>query len=392
MTPPLTRIRDLAEQIRGVSYEKDDAADAPRFGYVPVLRAGNITEDGLAFDDLVFVPHERVSEKQKIRRHDVVLAASSGSLDIVGKAAQALHDFNGGFGAFCKVLRPNSKVHPGYFAQFFKTPEYRQRVSALAAGANINNLRNEHLDDMEIPFPPLAEQQRIAEILDQAEALRARRRAGLAQLEVLTHAFFLELFGHPVWNTRGLPLITVGQLGDWKSGGTPPRGREEYFEGSIPWFSSGELNQMVVTESNEHISELALRETSAKSVPQGALMLGMYDTAALKASIAGVPCACNQAIAFAEIDKRVAETIFLYYAIVIGREHFRRLQRGVRQKNLNLSMIRELRIPLPSLSLQRAFVTSIASAQKLKAMQLASLAEMNGLFASLQQAAFRGQL
>jgi len=118
------------------------------------LRAGNITDDGLVFEDLVYVPAQRISAKQKVCHHDVVIAASSGSIDIVGKAAPALVDFDGGFGAFCKVLRPKSNVHPVYFAHFFKTKDYRQQVSALAAGANINNLRNEHLDDLKFPLSP----------------------------------------------------------------------------------------------------------------------------------------------------------------------------------------------------------------------------------------------
>lgn len=150
MSASLARVGDLAEQVRGVTYGKEDASPIPLPGYLPVLRAGNITDEGLVFSDLVFVPAKRISDKQKIRRHDVLVAASSGSLDVVGKTAPSLSDFDGGFGAFCKVLRPSAKVHPAYFAQFFKTQDYRRRVSALAAGANINNLRNEHLDEMRI--------------------------------------------------------------------------------------------------------------------------------------------------------------------------------------------------------------------------------------------------
>jgi type I restriction enzyme, S subunit len=204
------RVGELAEQVRGVSYGKEDASGSRLPGYVPVLRAGNITDDGLVFDDLVFVPTSRVSEKQRIRQHDVVIAASSGSLDVVGKAARAHENYEGGFGAFCKVLRPNSKVHPSYFAHFFKTQDYRRRVSALAAGANINNLRNEHLDDMQIPLPPLPEQRRIADVLDRAEALRAKRRAALAQLDTLTQAIFLEMFGDPVANPKKWSGSTLG--------------------------------------------------------------------------------------------------------------------------------------------------------------------------------------
>lgn len=81
----VARVADLAEQIRGVSYGKDEASPKPRSGYLPVLRAGNIGENSLVFDDLVFVPADRISDKQRIRKNDVVIAASSGSIDVVGK-------------------------------------------------------------------------------------------------------------------------------------------------------------------------------------------------------------------------------------------------------------------------------------------------------------------
>ena len=196
----VVRVCELAEQLRGVSYGKSDASSTPRPGYLPVLRAGNITEDGLTFDDLVFVPAERISAKQKVRRNDVVIAASSGSLDVVGKAARALNDYEGGFGAFCKVLRPGPDVDPAYFAHFFRTQQYRRKVSALAAGVNINNLRNEHLNEIQIPIPSLPEQRQIAAILDKADALRAKRRAALAQLDTLTQSIFLDMFGDPAVN------------------------------------------------------------------------------------------------------------------------------------------------------------------------------------------------
>src|SRR6266571_3344588 len=212
MTASVARVAELAEQVRGVSYGKDDASSTRQPGYLPVLRAGNITDEGLVFDDLVFVPAERISIKQRIRQNDVVIAASSGSLDVVGKAAQALTDYEGGFGAFCKVLRPGPKVDPDYFAHFFKTPDYRRRVSALAAGININNLRNEHLDDMQIPLPPLPEQRRIAEVLNWTEALRAKRRVALGELDTLTQSIFLDMFGDPATNPREFPTRALASL------------------------------------------------------------------------------------------------------------------------------------------------------------------------------------
>ncbi|MCH8522830.1 restriction endonuclease subunit S [Glycocaulis sp.] len=191
----IVALAEIADQIRGVSYGKTDVVDRPAEGFLPVLRANNITDDGLSFDDLVYVRAEKVSAKQQVRSGDIVIAASSGSISVVGKAAQAEHDLGMGFGAFCKVVRPSPKVHARYIGHFFKTQGYRRRMSALAAGANINNLKNEHIDEIEIPLPTLDEQKRIAAILDQADVLRRKRQRAIDRLNQLGQAIFYEMFG-----------------------------------------------------------------------------------------------------------------------------------------------------------------------------------------------------
>ena len=230
MSVELRRVADLAEQVRGVSYSKADVSLEPQEGYVPVLRAGNISDSGLEFDDLVYVPKAKVKGKQLVRANDIVIAASSGSLDVVGKAARALNDFHGGFGAFCKVLRPAKDIEPSYFAHYFKTNEYRRKVSNLAAGANINNLRNGDLDELLIPVPPLKEQKRIAKILDAADALRAKRRESLAQLDALLQSAFLDLFGDPVRNEKGWDKINIGNIARSKPNNGVFRKNNEYSE------------------------------------------------------------------------------------------------------------------------------------------------------------------
>src|SRR4051794_32109076 len=80
-------IGDVAQTVRGVTYEKHNARRALEAGYVPLLRATNIEAGGLTFDDLVYVPASVVNEYQRLRAGDIVLAASSGSLSVVGKAA-----------------------------------------------------------------------------------------------------------------------------------------------------------------------------------------------------------------------------------------------------------------------------------------------------------------
>src|SRR5438105_294811 len=117
---------DCADLIRGVSYERDEARAEPADGLVPVLRANNIRDGHLVFDDLVYVPAARVSDVQKLRKGDIVLAMSSGSPDVVGKAALAADDWDGGFGAFCGVLRTKDGNRPDLLAHFLRSPLYRR--------------------------------------------------------------------------------------------------------------------------------------------------------------------------------------------------------------------------------------------------------------------------
>jgi type I restriction enzyme S subunit len=172
---PLLTVSDL---VRGVTYSKGDARSEPFTGSIPVLRANNIQDRGFRLADLVHVPKSLVSDKQHVGCGDVVVATSSGSISVVGKAAQALENMNVGFGAFCGLLRPNKAIHAPYFGFFFSSDDYRKAVSAMARGVNINNLKRGHFESLELPLPPLAEQKRIADkleaVLGRVDACRTR--------------------------------------------------------------------------------------------------------------------------------------------------------------------------------------------------------------------------
>ena len=174
-------LSEIAEVIRGVTYKKEQAIDAPKEGFLPVLRATNITGSALTFGALVYVPAGSVSETQQLRTGDVVIASSSGSKEIVGKAGNfASRSFVGSFGAFCTGLRPSASLSAGYFGFFFQTPSYRKSVSELSSGSNINNLKTSDLASQRFSLPPHAEQTRIVEKL---EELLSDLDAGVADLK-----------------------------------------------------------------------------------------------------------------------------------------------------------------------------------------------------------------
>lgn len=174
-----THVDEISSLIRGVSYNKSEALKTSKEGFLPILRATNINKQ-LNFDDLVYVPIPCISSEQMIRKFDVIFAMSSGSKDLVGKSAQAISDFHGGFGTFCGLIRPLKGLNKQYFGFFFQSPEYRKKISTLSSGIGINNLRRDDIESIVFPLPPHKEQHRI---VTKIEELFTQLDAGVASLK-----------------------------------------------------------------------------------------------------------------------------------------------------------------------------------------------------------------
>ncbi len=399
MKIPLVRVAELAEQVRGVSYAKEDASPTERPGYLPLLRAGNITEAGLDFDDLVFVPATRISSKQRLRRNDIVIAASSGSRALVGKAARAVADYEGAFGAFCKVLRPGPEVDPSYFSHFFKTRLYREQVAALAAGVNINNLRKEHLDDMQIPMPPLSEQRRIAEILDAAERLRTKRGATRARLAPLMQSIFLDMFGDPVTNPKGWPqspiiactrVVQIGPFGSLLH-------EEDYVVGGVPIINPKHIQGgVIVPNPAESVATPKYAELEMYRLRVGDVIMGrrgeMGRCAVVEPQHDGFICGTGSLLIRPSVDQASALYLMASLSSASMRRHLERLSLGATLPNLNRSIVEGLVVSLPPILLQHLFAEAVAKISEMQALLCASSNRIDILLESLQYRAVRGEL
>ena len=240
------------------------------------------------------------------------------------------------------------------------------------------------------------EQKQIVAIVDQAfEAIDGaieNTKQNLANARELFESYLNTVFDRKGdrWKTKRL-----GDLAEVQSGGTPSRAKNEYWGGSIAWYSSGELNDLHTVSPERHITDQGLENSNAKSFPKSSLLIGMYDTAALKMSILDREAAFNQAIAGVKPNKEI-DLVFILHAINYVKPEILNLRRGVRQKNLSLQKIKDVILAVPPLTEQKQVVQQLAlmtaETQRLEAIYRQKLADLTELKQSILQKAFSGEL
>jgi type I restriction enzyme S subunit len=143
--------------------------------------------------------------------------------------------------------------------------------------------------------------------------------------------------------------VTLEHIGAWGSGGTPTATKPEYYGGSIRWLTIEDLNDATVYSSKRTITEAGLRDSSAKLIPAGTLLIAMYGASIGNLGIAGISCATNQAIAFCQCDPKIVETRFLFYHLLASRSQLIRRGRGGAQPNISQEILKEFPLSLPPL-------------------------------------------
>ena len=351
-----------------------------------------IKPDILDFDiNMIAESNEYISEKARDKARIVpknsLLVSCIGNIGKLG-----INEKETAFNQQINAIVHNEKiVSSKYLAYLLK---YNQKKLESIANAPVVPIINKtQFSDFEVLIHKNIEiQNKIVEVLDKAQYLIDKKIEQIYLLDELVKSRFIEMFGDPVSNDKKFKKLKLSNLGEWKTGGTPSRAKKEYYNGNIPWLSSGELNDKYCFDSKEKISELAIEESNAKIIEKGSLLLGMYDTAALKSTINCISCSCNQAIAYSKLNENISNTVYVYYSIQISKEYFKSQQRGVRQKNLNLSMVKNLEIPIPPIEFQNEFAAFVEKIDSIKAAAEKSLEQLNDNFNSLMQKAFKGEL
>ena len=249
---------------------------------------------------------------------------------------------------------------------------------------------------LEIPLPSLEEQKRIADILDRAEALRAKRRAAIAQLDELVKSIFIEMFGDPAINPKGWPICNIGDLLESASYGTSEKAGAT---GEYPVLRMSNITrtgEMDLTDLK--FMDLADSQKERYLVRAGDVLFNRTNSAELVGKTAIFRDMRQMAYAGYLIRLRVnIQNNPEYLSAFLNTDYSKRMLRGmcksiIGMANINATEVQAMRIPQPPFPLQKEFACRVTAVEKLKAVYKTSLAALDELFASLQYRAFRGEL
>ena len=326
---------------------------------------------------------------------ECVLIAGNGDLNV--------KYYEGKFDAYQRTYivevlpEKRSKLHLRYAYHFLET--YLDTLREQSIGGIIKYIKMGNLTDAQIPLPPLAEQKRIAAILDAADALRTKRREALAQLDALLQSSFLTLFGDPVTNPMGWKKCCLGDLFVVIKNGANVVQVEadsgEWAVSRIETIWNGTIDSDRVKWTTADPSLLATHRLQSGDILFS--HINSPDHIAKTAIYMGEPEILIHGINLLRmcVDRNFVDPIWMtqFLKTPTTRSHFRtRCKKAVNQASLNQTDIKTFDAYLPPLPLQQKFAAIVESIERQKATQRAHLAELDALFAALQHRAFRVEL
>ena len=266
------------------------------------------------------------------------------------------------------------------------------KLDDYITGSAQPKLSQDNLNKIPIALPPLSEQKRImgaiihwSLLIEQIEQNKIDLQASIKQakskvLDLAIHGKLvpqdpndepaIELLkrinpkveiitdnGHYQKLPDGWCLTILGSIGTWQSGATPSRLRKDYYGGNIPWLKTGDLNDGIITNIPEFITEKALKETSVKLNPTDSILIAMYGATIGKIGILSFPATTNQACC-ACLDYKI-DKMYIFYFLLSNRINFVSMGGGGAQPNISKEKIVNTTFPLPPLAEQKRIVSKI---------------------------------
>lgn len=249
-----------------------------------------------------------------------------------------------------------------YLYYQLKKKEYYLR--GLTQGTGIPHVDRNVLMDIRIPRPPLPEQHKIASILSKVDEQISQTEAIIEKTKELKRGLMQQLLTKGIGHTK-FKKTEIGEIPEeWDvkkvsdtcktyAGGTPSRSNKSYYNGSILWVKSGEIDQRFITDTEERITEDALANSSAKLVPKDTVLVAMYGATAGKVGVLKKEGTTNQAVLAVIPKNNTFDYLFMYYLLTSKTNKIISTTQGTGQPNLSKGLIDNVKVQVPLLEEQK---------------------------------------
>lgn len=388
----MAALEDIAEDVT-VSHV-GPTSEFFRESGIPFLRTGNVGSGRLNLKDIRYVTKEfhLKNKKSALKAGDVLVTRVISNEVNCGVVPDEFGEANCGN---VILIRPGARLVSAYLVHLIRNPNVQRALIQRRVGSAQSVVNTSVLKAWKIPVISTVEQKRIAEILDRAEELRSKRREAIAQLDTLTQAIFLEMFGDPATNPKGWTVSKLGDIAEKITDGehqTPKRTLQ-----GIKLLSARNVqNGYIDVRDVDYVSIEEYERIMKRCNPvRGDILLSCSGTIGRVTTVdTDEPFSLVRSVALLKLKHDLINSKFLEYFLRTPALHAKMQQRAnaSSQANLFQNQIRELPAFIPPLTLQKEFSHRVEAVEKLKASHRASLSELDTLFASLQHRAFRGEL
>lgn len=358
------KIKEIGEVVGGATpFTKDSSNYDGDISWITPNDLSNHNEVYISKGERNITPKGLKEIGNTLLPRGTVLFSSRAPIGYVAIAAKELCT-NQGF----KSVIPNTEiVHPEYL--YYTLKFYKSYIEKKGAGTTFMEVSGSTMESIELPFPSLDDQIKIADVLlkiDQKIALNTRLNAELEAMAKQLYDYWFVQFDFPdengkpykssggkmVYNStlkreipEGWMVSTYGKEFDVKLGGTPSTSEDLYWEnGTINWLNSGEVQNFPVNETEKKITNLAVKSSSTEFLPKGSVLISI--TRYLRVTVLNIDACINQSVAgFAETD--LYKYPYTYYALSAEVPRLMALRSGAQQPHINKETVEESPFILP---------------------------------------------
>lgn len=375
---------------------RDGTHDSPKAqtSGVPLVTSKNLVNGEIDFSTCNLISesdHEAISKRSGVDNGDILYAmiGTIGNPVVVNKA----FEFSIKNVALFKFTKTN-EAYNQYIFHFLNSRIAIRQFQSNSRGGTQKFVSLGNIRGLQIPLPPLAEQKRIAAILDKADAIRRKRQQTIQLADDFLRSVFLDMFGDPVTNPKGWEVKPIKKLATVTTGGTPSRKVPEYYGNDIEWIKSDNINtpQHILTKASEYLSNEGRKV--ARTAPKGSTLItciaGSFDCIG-NAAFTDREVSFNQQIN-ALTPKEGVLSWFLYALIIFSKKIIQNASTSSMKGMISKGKLENVELIHPPIELQRKFELvfnkQINSVDRLNK----SYKKTNEMFKSLSQKAFTGEL